>query len=305
MKLTDMHVFDKARVVAKTLGIQVCLFVGLLVLVWGSQAFYGVIDTKKFPQAYTVGETANLSENDKGKLLVDSVTNQLRREMGSTFGWTMNDIVFNRFVLDNRAYRQYGVYHATRVLMDLYSTQIAKLGSNDRESEFLYQARLNGFAVDPRSFMFPSAEGSYKKALKQVEEYKKSLDTGKGTYNCRTDDLYAALNTVVGANMLGYALGLLAAAQDMPFYTLDNRIYEVQGMVLVIRDFVKALYDLYPEIAQKNNAENMAAAMQFMNDICTYDPMYITSSFNSGELIISYLMFTKNRLEDIRDSLRI
>ena len=49
----------------------------------------------------------------------------------------------------------------------------------------------------------------------------------------------------------------------------------------------------------------MAAAMQFMNDICTYDPMYITSSFNSGELIISYLMFTKNRLEDIRDSLRI
>ena len=277
MKLTDMHVFDKARVVAKTLGIQVCLFVGLLVLVWGSQAFYGVIDTKKFPQAYTVGETANLSENDKGKLLVDSVTNQLRREMGSTFGWTMNDIVFNRFVLDNRAYRQYGVYHATRVLMDLYSTQIAKLGSNDRESEFLYQARLNGFAVDPRSFMFPSAEGSYKKAL----------------------------NTVVGENMLGYALGLLADAQDIPFYTLDNRIYEVQGMVLVIRDFVKALYDLYPEIAQKNNAENMAAAMQFMNDICTYDPMYITSSFNSGELIISYLMFTKNRLEDIRDSLRI
>lgn len=47
MKLTDMHVFDKARVVAKTLGIQVCLFVGLLVLVWGSQAFYGVIDTTK------------------------------------------------------------------------------------------------------------------------------------------------------------------------------------------------------------------------------------------------------------------
>ena len=47
MKLTDMHVFDKARVVAKTLGIQVCLFVGLLVLVWGSQAFYGVIDTPR------------------------------------------------------------------------------------------------------------------------------------------------------------------------------------------------------------------------------------------------------------------
>lgn len=305
MKLTDMHMFEKARVVAKTLGIQVCLFVGLLVLVWGSQALYGVIDAKKFPQAYSVGETASLSENDKGKLLLDSITNQMRRELDSTFGWSMNDIVFNRFVLDNRAARQYGVYHATKMLVEIYSTQIAKLGANDRESDFLYKARLNNFALDPRSFMFPSAEGAYEKGLKLLENYKQSLDTGKGVYNCRTDDLYTALNVVVGENMLGYALGLLADAQNIPFYTLDNRIYEVQGMVLVIRDFVKALYDLYPEIAQKNNADNMAAAMQFMNDICTYDPLYITSAFNSGELIISYLMFTKNRLEDIRDSLRI
>ena len=39
-------------------------------------------------------------------------------------------------------------------------------------------------------------------------------------------------------------------------------------MVLVIRDFVKALYDLYPEIAQKNNAENMAAACLLYTSRC-------------------------------------
>ena len=123
--------------------------------------------------------------------------------------------------------------------------------------------------------------------------------------NCRTDDLYASLNVVVGQNMLGYALGLLSDAQDLSFATLDNRIYEAQGMVLVIRDFMKALYELYPEIRDKNNEENMRAAMENLNKICVYDPLYITSSFNSGELIISYLMFAKNRLEDIRDSIRI
>ena len=99
--------------------------------------------------------------------------------------------------------------------------------------------------------------------------------------------------------------GLLENAQNMPFYELDNRIYEVQGIALVLRDFINTLYVLYPEIRAKNNESNMAAAMDCLNRICTYDPLYITSSFNSGELILSYLMFAKARLEDIRDSIRI
>lgn len=189
--------------------------------------------------------------------------------------------------------------------MDLYSMTIAKLGTNDRESEMLYKARLNSFAIDPRSFMFPSAESSYKKGLKLIEQYKESLDKGTGVYNCRTDDLYASFDLVIGENLLGYALGLLENSQELPFYTLDNRIYEVQGIVLVVRDFISALYELYPEISSKGNAGNMVAAIEYMNRICTYDPLYITSKVNSGELIISYVLFAKNRLEDIRNSIRI
>ena len=169
----------------------------------------------------------------------------------------------------------------------------------------LYKARLNSFAIDPRSFMFPSAESSYKKGLKLIEQYKESLDKGTGVYNCRTDDLYASFDLVIGENLLGYALGLLENSQELPFYTLDNRIYEVQGIVLVVRDFISALYELYPEISSKGNAGNMVAAIEYMNRICTYDPLYITSKVNSGELIISYVLFAKNRLEDIRNSIRI
>lgn len=65
--------------------------------------------------------------------------------------------------------------------------------------------------------------------------------------------------------------------------------------MLVLRDFVNALYQLYPEIKAKNNEENMAAAMTYMDRIAPYDPLYITSTFNSGELILSYLLFTKAR----------
>lgn len=306
MKLPELPTVLKMRVVLKTLAVQACLLVGILVVIWGLQRVYAMVDTTTFPDPVTVPKNADqLSDNEKGKILLDAITHQLRYELNSPFGWSFNDIIFNRFALDNRAYRQYGVYHATKFLLDLYSSQIAKLGSSDRESEFLYKARINSFAMDPRSFMFPSAEGSYKKGLKLLEQYKDSLDKGTGVYNCRTDDLYASFVTVTGENLLGYALGLLENAQDMPFYELDNRIYEVQGIVLVLRDFINTLYVLYPEIRAKNNEGNMAAAMDYLNRICNYDPLYITSSFNSGELILSYLMFAKARLEDIRDSIRI
>lgn len=306
MKLPELPSTLKWRVVLKTLAVQACLLLGILAVAWGLQRAYSLVDATTFPEPVAVAANADsLSDNEKGKILLDAITHQMRRELDSTFGWSFNDIIFNRALLDNRAYRQYGVYHATKFLLDLYSSQIAKLGSSDRESEFLYKARINSFSIDPRSFMFPSAEGSYKKGLKLLNDYKTSLDKGTGVYNCRTDDLYASFVTVTGENMLGYAQGLLEKAQDMSFYNLDNRIYEVQGIVLVLRDFIRTLYILYPEIRAKNNEENMRAAMDYLDRICTYDPLYITSSFNSGELILSYLLFAKARLEDIRDSIRI
>lgn len=296
----------KTHIVLKTIGVQLALLIGILFVLWGSQKLYSVMDQTKFPEPMPLPENpAQLTENEKGKLLLDAITYQMRRELNSTFGWSYNDLIFNRFFMDNRAYREYGIYHATKFLLDLYASQIAKLGTNDRESEFLYKARINNFAIDPRSFIFPSAEGSYKGGLKLLEQYKESLDKGTGIYNARTDDFYASFVLITGENLLGYALGLLENAKEMSFYELDNRIYEVQGMILVLRDFINTLYELYPEIKAKNNEDNMKSAMMYMNRICNFDPLIITSFFNSGELIVSYLLFAKARLEDIRDSIRI
>lgn len=305
MKLPELNFVSKCKIVTKTLFIQILFFVSILFLFWAGNKLYSKIDQTEFPEPMKIQETSSLSELDKGKLVADSIIHQMKYELNSMFGWSINDILFNSYFLDNRASRQYGVYHATKVLMDLYSMNIAKLGSNDKENQFLYSARLNQFAIDPRSFIFPSAESSYEKGIELVEKYKKSLDDGSGVYNCRTDDLYASFNVVVGENLLGYALGLLQNTQELAFYELDNKIYEVQGIVLVVRDFINTIYSLYPEINNKGNVENMTAAMDYMNRICTYDPLYITAKVNSGELIISYVLFAKNRLEDVRDSIRM
>ena len=297
---------DKAMYVVRVLLVQVAIFCGLFAVVWGSQRLYSLVDPVVFPQGYPIPDgAAGLSENEKGKALLNALTFQIRRELNSPLGWTGNDILFNKYLLDNRAYRQYGVYTATKTLLDHYSMVIAKLGNNDRENDDLHKARMNAFSINPQKLWFPSAEGSYETGLKLLEAYKNGLDTGKNVYNCRPDDVYSAFNLVLGDAVLGYAMGLLQASQDLPFYTLDNRIYEVQGIALVVRDYISALYVLYPEVTGKNNEDNMQKALTYLDYIATYNPLYTTSMVNSGELIISYLIFVSNRLEDIRNSIRI
>ena len=295
-------------IAGKTLLVQGLLFGAILLPVWGSQYLYSLLDRVVFPLSYQVTYREDMTDSEKGPLLIDALTARLRYELDSTFGWSANDLLFNKFVLDNRAYRQFGTYVATKMLLDHYSTVIAKLGNNDRENDHLYNARLNYLAISPSRWgilFLPSAESSYEKALRLIDQYKEDLRAGTAVYNCRTDDLYSAFNLILGETVMGYALGQLQNSRDLPFYALHNRIYEAQGIILVVRDYVRALYDLYPEIGSKNNEANMQVAMYYMDLICEYNPLYITSLVNSGELIISYLLFTRNRLEDIRDSIRI
>ena len=161
-----------AIIAAKTLGLQLLLFIGILLTVWGSQKLYTLIDPVKF-SAYQIEQKENMTEQEKGSALLGALTHRMSAELHSIFGWTANDILFNRWIMDNRAYRQFGTYVATKMLFDHYSTVIAKLGNNDRENDLLYNARLNYFAISPQRWgmlFIPSAEGSFKKALSMTEQ---------------------------------------------------------------------------------------------------------------------------------------
>ncbi len=302
--LQNNHFVVAGRVVAT----QIILLLTILALVWGSQKIYSFIDPVVFPTPAPINLENATSEEAKGIELIDAITYQMRYELDSSFGWSANDIIFNKYILDNRSYRQYGVYNATKTIFDYYSTTIAKLGSNDRENDDLYQSRMNHFALSPSrwGFLFiPSAESSYKKGLKLIEDYKVDLQNNNAIYNCRPDDVYNAFDLILSDRLLGYAIGLLQNSESTSFSGLDNKIYEVQGMVIVIRDFFNALYVLYPEVAGKNNEENYLVAMRYLDAVCAYNPLLVTSMFNSTELVISYLLFARNRIEDIKESIRI
>ena len=67
MKLPELPTVLKMRVVLKTLAVQACLLVGILVVVWGLQRVYAMVDTTTFPDPVAVPENADqLSDNEKG-----------------------------------------------------------------------------------------------------------------------------------------------------------------------------------------------------------------------------------------------
>lgn len=307
---TITEISEKCKV--WNLIIILIIFLGVFGIFFG-QTIYGWIDPKTFPEPFHAEVSNDTTENERGIILLNATVNQMQRELNSTFGWSANDIFLSPafpYYLDNRAYRQIGIYNATRIMIDVYSRVIAKLGNNDRENENLYRAKTSYFPISPTRWGFmgirEGSESAYQKGMKEIEIYKKNLLSGNATYNCKTDDIYNAIITMTGDQILGYALGLLENSDELPWYTLDNRIYEAQGMVLVVRDFFSAVYKLYPQISQKNNETNFNKAMYYMTKICTYDPIWIANNpFNNGAVIRSYILNVKNRLDDIANSLKI
>ncbi len=283
--------------------IQIVFIIGVLAVVVFAQKVYSFIDQTVFEQPVVI----NLEE-EKANVVLNSITHQLRYELDSTFGWSANDFLFNSYILDNRAYRQFGVYVATKVLFDHYSVELAKLGSADKENDNLYSARMNYLALSPSKWGYifiPSAESYYKKSLELADTYLEEVAQGSAVFNARPDDIYSAFELIISDKLIGYAIGLLQDSKDLSFPSVDNNIYEVQGMMLVVRDYFNTLYTLYPDVTDKGNEENFKIAMEYLNAICTFDPLIVTKTFNSSEYMISLLIFARNRIEDIKKSIRI
>jgi len=254
----------------------------------------------------------NVGEHRKGIALSAAITNRLEAEMNSTFGWSVNDLIISptRW-LDNRANRQRGVIYATRMLINFYSTNLAKYGKVDAENEFLKQAREGHFAFTGDSWWFPSSEDEYKKGISLVRKYEDALKAGSAIYNMRSDDMYNLLTFIIGNQFLDQPLGLLVKPDDEVLYTqLDDYIYYTQGVILVLRDFLRTFVYLYPIIKEKGGTDNINIAFQEMELMCSFDPLIVLrgkhdsmTADHRGKMA-RYLISLRERINDVAQSIR-
>ena len=287
-------------------------------LYWLAYRGYTAIDPAKFPwdqapmSAVLKSTAPGLSEAEKGVLMVTAMRNRLERELDSTLGWSVNDLILSPTRhLDNRAYRQRGVIFATRMLVTFFSTNLAKYGTVDAENEMLKEAREKHFAFSEDSWWLPSSESEYKKGLELLRQYELSLSAGKAVYNMRTDDMYNLLTFVTGKQVLDQPLGLLVQTNDeVPYTKLDDRIYYTQGVVLVLRDFLRTFVALYPEIKEKGGEENIKIAFRDMEQICTFDPLIVMRGDHDSVMadhrgkMARYLISMRERVNDVAQSIR-
>ena len=285
---------------------------------WGVYKGYTFIDPAKFPwhgsNMHSILDQIkpDSTESKKGIALCTAIGNRLEEEMDTAFGWSVNDLVIapTRW-LDNRANRQRGVIFATRMLINFFSTNLAKYGKVDAENEFLKEAREKYFAFTEDSWWFPSTESQYDKGIELLRKYEDALAGGDATYNMRSDDMYNMITFIIGNQFLDQPLGLLVQPNDEVAYTeLDDRIYYTQGVVLVLRDFIRTFVMLYPEVKEKGGEENINIALREMEQICTFDPLIVlrgehdsVTADHRGKMA-RYLIHIRERINDLAQSIR-
>ncbi|MFO7687457.1 MAG: DUF2333 family protein [Desulfobacterales bacterium] len=307
-----------------TLGKRIILSLLIFMLVWpltiGAYTLvykgYTLIDRTTFPDLdgqlkETIAKTPpEAPEVEKGMVLLIALRNRLDQEMKSAFGWSVNDLwISPTRWLDNRANRQRGTIFAVRMLLNFYATQLSKLGAVDAENPLLKEAREKRFAFTEDSWWLPSTEKEYRNGIELMRQYEADLLVKRAVFNMRSDDRYDLLNFITGKQFLDQPLGLLVQSNsEVSYWDLDDRIYYTQGVVLVLRDFLSALFYLFPEISEKGGAENIRIAVRGMNQICSFDPLIVLRGDHDSVMadhrgkVARYLIEVRERLNDVAQS---
>jgi len=314
--IPQMTVFGKRLVLVMIAFILIWpLTVGVC---WVVYKGYTWLDQTKFPELDSSVKKLmsqvkpGSPEPEKGAAMAAAMVARLEAELDSTFGWSVNDLIISptRW-LDNRANRQRGTIFATRMLINFFSTNLAKSGKVDEENESLKAAREKHFAFTETSWWFPSSESEYRKGLSLVKKYQSDLSRDKAVFNIRSDDIYNLLDFIIGSQFLDQPLGLLVQPDEaVPYLKLDDRIYYTQGVILVLRDFLRTFIYLYPEVKSKGGQENIQIAFNDMDKICTFDPLVVLRGRHDSIMadhrgkVARYLIAVRERINDVAQSVR-
>jgi hypothetical protein len=199
------------------------------------------------------------------------------------------------------------------MMVNFFSTNLAKYGKVDAENEYLLEAREKYLVFTSDKWWFPSSESQYKKGLSLLKQYESDLIKGdaNAVFNLRTDDMYNLLDFIISKQFLDQPLGLLVQSNDdVPYTELDNRIYYTQGVILVIRDVLRVFIHLYPEVTEKGGKENIQIALKEIDQICTFDPLIVLRGRHDSIMadhrgkVARYLIAIRERINDLAQSIR-
>lgn len=250
---------------------------------------------------------------DIGATLMAATYLQMETELSSFLGWTVND-VFGLQFWDNRTNRQRGALHASRELLQVLSVAISKLGSIDEEDYRLIKARQQGYVEEPTSWMFPSAESRYWRAITWIKEYQSDLRAGKinkANINITNRDIELILDAIANGVMEVPHARLNSRNITVTWSQLDDRVFFAKGAAIVARDALVAIrYAFEDKIRAAGAIDNMDQAISSLEGAVKFHPLWIlrgdadSMAPDHRAKISRYFTDARNRIRDVRDAIK-
>ena len=213
-----------------------------------------------------------------GEAFIDGLINPIDNELNKRFwGWRPNDIV--KFGLDDVMNYQLGVREVTLRSTIILSERISRSGTNEAMNKYLNDA-MTCFAVDPKSFWWPSAESEYNQAINDLNKYKEQLRTGEARFYTRPDNLIPLLMEF--SNRLGDCDDKLVDPNGTMFDS-DDRFYYAQGVATAILSILEAVsHDFSQVLDSRYGRDPLERAMEDCHAAANLSPWFIINGDYDG-----------------------
>lgn len=255
----------------------VCLLMLILSIYWSrSPDMFDVTENARQQIASDEGEHAVPGSTTTAALITVATT--LLDKPG---GFLSNDVTPPSVLLDNMPNWEFGVLVQVRDLARALRNEMSRSQSQSLEDKDLMVAEPQ-FSISNESWMFPSAEGSYRKGIKALQSYLDRLvdaDATNAQFYTRADNLRDWLQIVekrLGglSQRLSASVGQLRVNTDLagdaaaahstptpddleiqtPWTKIDDNFFEARGSAWALLHFLKAVEIDFEPVLRKKNA---------------------------------------------------
>lgn len=238
----------------------------------------------------------------KGVVFTETIISLMDHELHGPGGWIPNDIFPSpTWFLDNRPNFQMGVLEVIR-----YSTRVLRDNlSRQRTTDTIdpnCDSAFTSFSNDPYRWIMPSAEGKYKKGVKDLGKYLQRLEYGNAHFYPRSDNLiqlveqYVSLLGGVNTRLLNASRTFAAStdsqptagedeerpADKTPWTRIDDNFYYAQGVGYALGHMFKAVRIECAGVLKDKNAQIIVDnIIRSLEEAC-FEPIIVTNGSKDG-----------------------
>jgi len=311
-----------------------CLLMLILSIYWSrSPDMFDVSENARLQISSEQGEKRAPGSTTTAALI--TVANTLLDKPG---GFLSNDVMPPSVLLDNMPNWEFGVLVQVRDLARALRNEMSRSQSQSLEDKDLMVAEPQ-FSISNESWMFPSAEGSYRKGIMALQSYLDRLVDSNATnaqFYTRADNLRNWLQIVekrLGglSQRLSASVGQMRVNTDLagdadatssspapddleiqtPWTEIDDNFFEARGSAWALLHFLKAVEIDFEPVLQKKNA--VVSLRQIIRELestqdAIWSPIILNGSgfgfvANHSLVMASYISRANAAIIDLRNLL--